>query len=255
MARHIPVYLSPAELDRRAKEPHRNRVWAGFVIAVLEGLFVAAGGLPGIWQIVGAVGIGVGGFLIAGWIERWWRGFHTVPLEMLCEKVQALEVERNKLTREVHELKHPPPLEVHVNDFCAYMWDEEESKRYFADRAPSGRFFAFLSLEITNRSAQSMSIDCRARLLLKDKSRSIHRADYYDLHVTLLDEAHKENFHDDPIAISPHETVETQKAFCLWHWELTAIGGADNIGNDAKHVLNLTDRVTGRSCDTHFNVL
>ncbi len=97
MPPNLPVFINPADFDRRVREPRQNTIWTVLVIGLTESGYVAITGLTGIGAYAGAVAIGIGGFFVAGWLERSWRRFHTVPREMLIEKVSVQQQELSAL--------------------------------------------------------------------------------------------------------------------------------------------------------------
>lgn len=120
MGKNVTVFLDPVEFDKRVREPHRSWLWRSTTLVTTEVAFVAVAGLSGWVAYTGAGVVAVASFFIGSWLERKWRGFHTVPLEMLCEKIQTVERERNSLRKAVAPRKRNQALANELQEEWSY---------------------------------------------------------------------------------------------------------------------------------------
>jgi hypothetical protein len=111
-------------------------------------------------------------------------------------------------------------------------------------------FAIYTNLDITSRTGQPMSIDPRCRIRLRELSM---RSDYYsELSPMWTEGKDSRSAHDGRVSVEPYRTTENIR----WTWELDElclkqIRGIKNVAHDG-HILVLTDRVSGLSCEVPF---
>ena len=141
MAPKLPVFLSPVEFGKRVRKRHRHWIWDGLPVAVTETLYVWVAGLSTPLQYAGAVAVGLVTLYGFHWLERKWRALHTVPLDMLCEKVSKLEGESKGLRKECDEFQRQllaRALDVYVNGVRAINLGDGSRPTFFVSVANDG---------------------------------------------------------------------------------------------------------------------
>jgi hypothetical protein len=198
--------------------------------------------------------VGLGGFALA--LFQNWQALPVVPRTLIATSfvgfsMLAMSGLLNIVRRTIDRAWR---LNVHVGRFSAGLENQEESRDYFI----LGDLCHFSSitvggLEITNRTAEDMSIDCSIRLSLK--SRSVFGKMFFHVGEHHLQEKWRQHFTDGCIPVPGHKTVEVSKVFGLKDTDVLVIGGLKNLSDNDAHLLILTDRVTDRTRMVPFGLV
>src|ERR1043166_2648883 len=195
---------------------------------------------------------GAGGVLLAPPLEMVW-GRIRGPFRAVAEENWRLARQIDELQKENWLLRHPDPLDLHVAPIHAYL-DDDCKSQYGLEPIGVGHLLT-INVSLTNRSAQDMSLDYKASLLLVERSLLDRSSvELLELMVELMVEDRKGQFHFGVLDVPAHKTVSVNMGFLLSKYRVLEVRGIRNIAGDG-HTLTLLDRVSNRNRKVTFGLL